>query len=150
MRNLANIFLFLMFSTMPAYGQHVACAKIQFQEEVYDFDTITADTNSYSCFFHFTNTGNAPLYINDVVSSCGCTVTEWPTIPIMPQEDGSIEVKYDATQLGSFVKTLLVKSNANNSPKVALQIKGYVKECSQHKNKMIRRVTNNRNANASK
>ncbi|MBQ0160476.1 MAG: DUF1573 domain-containing protein [Bacteroidales bacterium] len=121
-----------MVTSLPVYGQYKSCAKIQFQEEVHDFDTIIIDANSYSCIFYFTNTGSAPLFINDVLSSCGCTVAEWSTNPIMPEKKGSITVKYNAAQLGSFVKTILVKSNANNNPKVALQIKGYVKEMAQH------------------
>lgn len=134
MKFLANPIILIIVTSLPVLGQHKSCAKIQFQKEVHDFDTIIIDTNSYSCIFYFTNTGSAPLFINDVVSSCGCTVAEWPTNPIMPEWKGSITVKYNATQPGSFVKTILVKSNANNSPKVALQIKGYVKEKAQHHN----------------
>lgn len=137
MKGLANIIFFLVLAIVPAHGQHTSYAKIDFQEEVHDFDTIAIDADSYSCIFHFTNTGNAPLFINDVVSSCGCTVAEWPTTPIMPDREGSIAVKYNATQTGSFVKTILVKSNANNSPKVALQVKGYVKERTRHDKTII-------------
>ncbi len=135
MKGLVNIIFFIVLAIVPVHGQHTSYAKIEFQEEVYDFDTIIIDADSYSCIFHFTNTGNAPLFINDVVSSCGCTVAEWPTAPIKPERKGFIVVKYNATQPGSFVKTILVKSNANNSPKVALQIKGYVKENAPHFNK---------------
>ena len=128
MKCLASITLLLMAASVPVYGQHKTCARIQFQHEVFNFDTITIDTNSYSCLFHFTNTGDAPLIITDVTSSCGCTVAEYPTDPIIPQSTGTIEVTYNAMQLGSFVKTILVKSNDPNTPKKAMQIKGHVKE----------------------
>lgn len=128
MKYLTNIILFLMFATLPVYGQHTDCAKIKFQEEVHNFDTIIIDSNSYSCQFHFTNTGTAPLIITDVITSCGCTAAEWPTKPIKPGSKGAIEVKYNASETGSFVKTILVKSNDTTNPKKALQIKGFVKE----------------------
>lgn len=86
MKCLANLIILIMVTSLPVYGQYKSCAKIQFQEEVHDFDTIIIDANSYSCIFYFTNTGSAPLFINDVLSSCGCTVAEWSTNPIMPEK----------------------------------------------------------------
>jgi hypothetical protein len=40
--------------------------------------------------FYFTNTGNAPLIITNVLSTCGCTVPTKPNEPIMP---GKLENK---------------------------------------------------------
>ena len=39
--------------------------------------------------------GKAPLIINRIQSSCGCTVPKKPEHPIMPGEKGEIKVSYD-------------------------------------------------------
>lgn len=75
--------------------------------------------------FEFTNTGDAPLIISDVKSSCGCTVPKKPDGPIAPGATSSIEVKYDTNRVGPIRKTVTVYSNASE-PMVALKIKGEV------------------------
>jgi hypothetical protein len=79
--------------------------------------------------FEFTNTGDAPLIITNVQSSCGCTVPSKPTEPIAPGMTGKIEVKYNM-HTGPIRKTITVESNAVNveEGRVALKIKGEVVE----------------------
>ncbi len=64
--------------------------------------------------FHFTNTGTAPLIINQAFASCGCTVPSFTKEPIKPGERGSIDVTYNGKGLmsGRFSKTITVRSNA--------------------------------------
>ena len=80
--------------------------------------------------FSFKNTGNAPLIVSDVKSSCGCTVPKKPTAPIMPGETGEIEVKYDTNRVNPIRKTITVTSNAETQT-VALKIKGTVIDSSK-------------------
>jgi hypothetical protein len=99
-------------------------AKITFKTETIDYGTIEKSSNGVRVF-EFTNTGNAPLVITDVKSSCGCTIPKKPEKPIMPGENGVIEVKYDTKRVAPFRKTITVTSNAERST-VALKIKGTV------------------------
>ena len=99
-------------------------AKIEFKTEVIDYGTIEKGSNGVRVF-EFTNTGEAPLLITKVSSSCGCTVPKKPKGPIMPGETGEIEVKYDTNRVNPIRKTITVISNADR-PKVALKIKGTV------------------------
>ncbi len=66
--------------------------------------------------FNFTNTGTAPLIINQAFASCGCTVPEFTKEPIKPGERGSINVTYNGEGLlsGRFSKTITIRSNARN------------------------------------
>lgn len=80
--------------------------------------------------FEFTNTGNAPLVITKINSSCGCTVPEWPKEPIAPGKTGKIQVKYDTTRVGPIRKTITVLSNSDTPTKV-LKIKGTIIEASR-------------------
>jgi hypothetical protein len=63
--------------------------------------------------------------IEDVKSSCGCTVPEKPTGPIAPGESSTIKVKYDTNRVGPIRKTITVYSNAENKV-TPLKIKGEV------------------------
>ncbi len=77
--------------------------------------------------FVFTNTGEAPLIISKVKSSCGCTVPEWPKEPIKPGEKGRIVVKFNTNhKTGNQVKTITIHSNEKQLTRT-LKIKARVK-----------------------
>lgn len=99
-------------------------AEITFKEDTIDYGTISRGSDGVRVF-EFTNTGNAPLIITDVKSTCGCTVPKKPSGPVAPGETSSIEVKYDTNRIGPIRKTITVTSNASE-PTVALKIKGEV------------------------
>ncbi|MGJ5642151.1 DUF1573 domain-containing protein [Formosa sp. S-31] len=99
-------------------------AKIKFKSETIDYGTIEKGANGVRVF-EFTNTGDAPLIVSKVTSSCGCTVPKKPDAPILPGETGQIEVKYDTNRVMPIRKTITVISNAD-TPTVALKIKGEV------------------------
>lgn len=129
MKNLTTFLLpLLIFVAFTAQGQTPSnAAEISFDEKVFDYGTITkgADGNHT---FTFTNTGNNPLIIESVKSSCGCTVPKKPKAPIAPGASGSIQVRYDTQRLGVFRKTITVTTNAGTNSVVALKIKGTVVE----------------------
>ncbi len=99
-------------------------AKIEFKDTTIDYGTIEKGADGVRVF-EFTNTGNAPLVISNVKSSCGCTVPKKPDGPIAPGETGEIQVKYDTNRVMPIRKTITVTSNAD-TPTVALKIKGEV------------------------
>ena len=115
--------LFLGFFGLSVLAQEKT-AKIEFKALEIDYGTIEkgADGNR---IFEFTNTGDAPLIISNVKSSCGCTVPSWPKAPIMPGASGEIQVKYDTNRVNPIRKTITVTSNAD-TPTIALKIKGEV------------------------
>lgn len=99
-------------------------AEIKFKEETIDYGTITKGSDGVRVF-EFTNTGDAPLIITDVKSSCGCTIPKKPTGPVAPGASSTIEVKYNTNLMGPIRKTITVLSNASQSM-VPLKIKGEV------------------------
>lgn len=101
-----------------------AQAKIEFKSETIDYGTIEKGSNGVRVF-EFTNTGDEPLIISKVSSSCGCTIPKKPKDPILPGKTGEIEVKYDTNRVNPIRKTITVLSNAE-TPTVALKIKGLV------------------------
>ncbi len=101
-----------------------AQAEISFKSETVNYGEIAKGSDGVRVFT-FTNTGNAPLIISEVKSSCGCTVPEKPDGPIAPGESNTIQVKYDTNRVGPIRKTVTVYSNAEE-PVKALKIKGEV------------------------
>lgn len=90
----------------------------------HDFGSIVYGANG-TIDFVFKNEGSNPIVISNVSSTCGCTVPTWPKEPVAPGKKGSITVVYNTKLPGSFNKTVIVYSNANNSP-VRLTIMGKV------------------------
>lgn len=101
-----------------------AQAKIEFKTDTIDYGTIDKGADGVRVF-EFTNTGNEPLIVSKVTSSCGCTVPKKPEAPIMPGKTGEISVRYDTNRVMPIRKTITVISNAE-TPTVALKIKGEV------------------------
>ena len=74
-------------------------AKISFKFETIDYGTIAVNSDGIRVF-EFTNTGDAPLIITEVSSSCGCTIPKKPEAPILPGKTGEIQVKYNTALVG--------------------------------------------------
>ena len=62
--------------------------------------------------FVFKNTGEAPLIISKVKTSCGCTASDWPQEPVMPGDEGRIKVSFNTKgNPGKQTKTITIHSN---------------------------------------
>ena len=122
MKKLTTILFFGLLS-VGIFAQNKV-AKIEFKTDTIDYGTIEKGADGLRTF-EFVNTGDAPLIISDVKSSCGCTVPKWTKEPIMPGQGGEIQVKYDTNRVSPIRKTITVISNAE-TPTVSLKIKGTV------------------------
>jgi hypothetical protein len=127
MKQLITI-LFIGFISLSINAQE-KIAKIEFKSDTVDYGTIEKGADGLRVF-EFTNTGDAPLIVSKVTSSCGCTVPKWSKDPILPGQKGEIQVKYDTNRVNPIRKTITVISNAN-TPTVALKIKGEVIDSSK-------------------
>ena len=121
--------VFLMFILVNGFMFGQVGPKIEFKstDNTIDYGTVNKQDDSGIRSFEFTNTGDEPLIITNVQSTCGCTVPTKPTEPIMPGKSNKIEVKYNMNP-GPIRKTITVETNAKNYPngQVALKIKGEV------------------------
>ena len=101
--------------------------KIKFVEETHDFGNIKEGTQA-THEFKFTNTGSAPLILESVQASCGCTTPEWSKEPIAPGATGKVIATFNSSgRPGTFTKTITVKYNgAAETNTNFLTIKGFV------------------------
>ncbi len=100
--------------------------SLKYEQEVHDFGKINEADGSVSFTFKLINAGNAPLVIQNVRPSCGCTTPDWSKEPIMPGKTGFIKAVFNPlNRPGAFNKSLTVTTNSE--PAVSrLYIKGIV------------------------
>ncbi len=119
-----------LFTFSFGFSQDDAAKKtagvFSFDTTEIDYGTIQQNDNGERTF-KFKNTGDAPIIISQVRTSCGCTVPSYSkNEPVLPGETSEIKVKYATNRLGVFNKTITVMSNASE-PNKLLHIKGEVK-----------------------
>ena len=103
-----------------------AQSQLTFSCQEWDFVTIREADGPVSHTFTGENTGDRPLVILDVVTSCGCTVPDFSKRPILPGQKADIGVRFDpANRPGSFSKELTVYSTERKKIGV-LRIRGTV------------------------
>jgi len=96
----------------------------KFESEVVNYGDIARNSDGIKVL-KFTNVGKSPIIITNVKGSCGCTVPTSPKEPIMPGEEGGIEIKYATNRIGPFSKTVTITSNAVRS-NIVIPVKGRV------------------------
>jgi hypothetical protein len=88
------------------------------EETSHDFGTIGENDGYAEHIFKFKNTGDAPLTVNRVLASCGCTRPEWTETPVEPGEEGIIIITFNPKgRLGNFNKSATVYTNEDNGYK---------------------------------
>ena len=122
-----SILLFVLFFSITAFiNAQTKDPKITFTEETFDFGTINEEKGSVTKEFSFTNTGGAPVIVQGVKASCGCTTPDWTKDPVLPGKKGVVKATYNPqNRPGPFNKSITVTSNAENNI-VVLTIKGTV------------------------
>lgn len=113
----------LLCITLSLSAQNIE-KSVQFTTSKHNFGKIKQNIPvSYN--FIFTNKSNEKIIIEDATASCGCTIPEKPSQPILPGKISSIKVQYNAAALGSFNKQVYVKIFGYND-RITLTITGEV------------------------
>lgn len=89
---------------------------IAFAQPVFDFKEIYQG-DKVEHIFEFENTGNKPLIISNVQTTCGCTVPAWPKEAIAPGKKQQIKVVFNSRgKMSKQNKVITIISNATNNP----------------------------------
>ena len=100
--------------------------KLEFDKKEHDFGTVEARTN-VETVFKYTNTGDAPLVITDITSSCGCTIPkDWSREPLAAGESGQFTVKFNGSGQNKVTKSVTVTANTEKGSEV-VKITAFVK-----------------------
>lgn len=76
--------------------------------------------------FTIQNTGDAPLRIAQVRSSCGVMIPAWPRDPIAPGDSTVIGFRYDTGRMGPFLRLITIHTNARQKTMV-VEVSGIVR-----------------------
>lgn len=91
---------------------------IEFNETEHDFGDIEKG-KKVETTFTYKNTGNAPLVVTDIKSSCGCTVPQdWSRDPLAPGDSGKFTVTYNGAGPNKISKTITVTANTEKGMEV--------------------------------
>lgn len=120
----------LLFATLLAVGIGITgftAPKIRVDQAIYDFGEVIAGI-AVTHTFVLTNTGDAPLVITKVQTSCGCTTTALSKTTLEPGESVELTATFDSTHYsGKVGKSITVESNDPDTPKLVLLMTGTVK-----------------------
>lgn len=113
----------VMFTVLQAVN---AQGVMDFVETTYSFEQVPEDGGTVTHKFIFRNTGDAPVVIRQVSSSCGCTVSDWSKEPVLPGKKGFVSGTYNPMgRPGTFTKSLTVIASAEPA-RVVLYLTGNV------------------------
>lgn len=90
-------------------------ADIEFATKLIDLGTLSTEDDVQVVRLAFTNTGDLPLVVTEVHTSCSCTTAEYDRRSrVMPGERGTITVRMDprSAPTGSFYRVIAVYSTA--------------------------------------
>lgn len=93
---------------------------VALKESEFDFGKIPQG-KPVTHIFYFTNIGNAPLILDNVQASCGCTTPVWSKEPVAPGATSKIDVGYNAASEGSFTKFITITYNGSQNKQVIIK-----------------------------
>ncbi|MDO5976619.1 DUF1573 domain-containing protein [Flavivirga jejuensis] len=99
---------------------------LEFDKKEHDFGEIEAKTKVKTTFT-YKNSGDAPLVITDIKSTCGCTVPQdWSREPLAPGESGTFSVEFNGSGSNKVSKTINITANTEKG-KESVKITAFVK-----------------------
>ena len=106
--------LLALLSVVSATAQEPKGADIEFQTTVVDFGSIEQDGGKQLMRLSFTNTGDVPLVVTEVRTSCSCM-----SVKIEPSERGVLTITLDPAKAlkGQYYRVMQVFSTAKSGTK---------------------------------
>lgn len=120
MKKISSLLALLLVTSTTLWAQ----PKATFDKKVIDLGGVLWKSPA-TITYQVKNTGNKPLVLSNVTTSCGCTEVTWTQTSIAPGASGVITTLFDAQALGRFQKSVGVYCNAETQP-IYLTLKGEV------------------------
>ena len=94
-------------------------ADIEFQTNVIDLGELSQEDDKQIVRLVYTNTGDVPLVVTEVRTSCSCTTVKYDRGKLLPGERAAITITMDPAKApeGSFYRVLKVYSTASSGVK---------------------------------
>ncbi|MBO7311987.1 MAG: DUF1573 domain-containing protein [Alistipes sp.] len=106
--------LVAMLLGVGLYAQEPRGADIEFTTNVVELGELSRSDDKSYVRLSFLNTGDVPLVVTEVRTSCSCTTIKHDRKPIAPCEQGVLNITVDPSKapVGNFYRVLQVYSTA--------------------------------------
>lgn len=118
----------ICFFGIVAAGQCrlAAQSKLHFAETTFDYGHVKEDGGAVTASFEARNTGDEPVVVVEVMTSCGCTTPRFERKPIAAGETFSLEIRYDPmNRPGRIDRDIFVRASDSDKD-IKLHITGNV------------------------
>jgi len=100
-------------------------AEMTFDKTSHDFGNINNGAPQET-IFSYTNTGDSPLVVTDIKSTCGCTVPQgWSRESLSPGQSSQFTVKFNGKGSNKVSKTVTVTANTKKG-KETVRISAFI------------------------
>ena len=119
MKRILYVLALVILTAGVASAQKKEASIIVVGDSIHDFGKLRQTDKPVTHIFKIKNDGGSPLVLSEVLSSCACTVVDWPKMPIAPGSAGDIKATFDPAHYsnpGTMTRTIRVFSNVNTDP----------------------------------
>jgi hypothetical protein len=113
------LFAVLLFGTATLHASEPKGADIELSTAVIDLGTITQDDGRQMVRLMFSNTGDVPLVVTEVRTSCSCMTVDYKREKVMPGERGTINITLNPAKApkGQYLRVMQIYSTATSGVK---------------------------------
>lgn len=109
----------LLLGTTTLHASQPKGADIELSTSVIDLGTIAQDDGKQMLRLTFTNTGDVPLVVTEVRTSCSCMSVDYKREKVMPGERGVINITLNPAKApkGQYLRVMQIYSTATSGVK---------------------------------
>lgn len=115
----------LFFVPLFASAQLMEQPQLVWEKNLIDLGAVIEENGTVTSEFFFVNKADFPIYIDEIVTDCGCTTASYTTDTLVQDKIGSVKISYEPTPRGgAFSKMIIVKTNIDSDGD-SLFLEGY-------------------------
>lgn len=117
--SLITLFALLLFGATTLHASEPKGADIELSTALIDLGTISQDDGKQLLRLSFTNTGDVPLVVTEVRTSCSCMSVDYKREKVLPQERGTINITLNPAKApkGQYLRVMQIYSTARSGVK---------------------------------
>ncbi|MEX2594021.1 MAG: DUF1573 domain-containing protein [Anditalea sp.] len=116
-KSFVPLFLFIpaLFCSTFAKAQYFEERTLIWEKDLIDIGSVMEENGEVISEFFFVNKADFPIFIEEVITDCGCTTASYTTDTLSQDKIGSVKISYDPSgRGGTFSKMIIVKTNIDS------------------------------------
>ena len=116
-------------SFMCCFAQNVEDSALYFTASTINYGTIAEDGGVVTAYVDAINRGDTPIYIEDIITTCGCTKADYPREAINPNQTIRIGISFDPmNRPGRIERKVMVVASDSEKHTILNMVVKYLKE----------------------